>query len=261
MPSALKSTASFVRALGVPFAAFAAAIEDPFRWLVQAGIVTAESTWIVSVQWRQFGLLVFAFVWLAVWYHRQLTRFEDEQPPRPDMPLHEVVQYIAKDSEWAARFPANLDDKWVIRTDRELMSQLMMGHIQAFGRLKKDRQPMENGLSVIPPGFFNEAQWHSGHMVTSDPPTHMWRSTSAGGGVYINVMLNRRQVEIAWPRRSPLRMLAGRSPIDRYNRAGRLSGQTRTYKTIFAEQNANHAALLNGTNPLAAIDEVLAEAG
>lgn len=37
-------------------------------------------------------------------------------------------------------------------------------------------------------------------MVTADPPTHMSRNGNAGG-LYRNVMLNRRQVEQAWPRK------------------------------------------------------------
>ena len=240
MAGVIKSTGSFVRALGAPFAAFAAAIQDPFRWLVQAGFMTAEPAWLVSAEWRQFGLLVFASVWLLVWYHRQRIRFEESQPPTPNMPLYRVVRYVGEQSEWAAKQEARHDEKWIERVDPEVQTKLINGEIAAFGIFRPYLKPSGRGHAKIKPEFWENADWHSSHMVLADPPTHIWHSSSHGGGIYTDVKLDSRQVERAWPKMSFWDRVRGKSPVAR-------SGG---YREIWKKQDERYPLIRDGEDRL-----------
>lgn len=244
----VSSLFDFTKALFVPAASFAAAIDDPLRWLKGAGLVSGDLDWIFPDYWRQIGLVTFGFVWLFIWYYRQRIAFEDRKPAVPDMPLHEAARHIARDSVWAANYPAQLDDQWITRVDQELMSKLMMGHVRAFGIYKPDGDVSVMGTKEIPLGFFDHAEWYSSHLCTQEPPSHMWRSSQHGGGVYRRVKLNRRQVEDAWPHRSLLQRLRRRSPVERIG-----------YDATFRQQDEHYRQLEAGTHGLNAIDELLGE--
>ena len=222
---------------------------DPLIWLHERGIIPAYFLAHVTDVQRQIVFAVALIILMFVWFHNQRVVFEDKKPATPDMPLHEAARYIARDSVWAASRSPATDDRWVIDVDRELMSKLTMGHVWGFGRYKPDHRPAHNSVDTIPFDFFQTAEWYSYHLVTDDPPTQMWRH-GKGGGIYWNVMLNRQQVEAAWPRRSLVAGLFGRSPVERLG-----------YAPVFAKQDANYKRLLDGSNPLSAFDEIFGNKG
>ena len=175
--------------------------------------------WTIGPQLRRAIFLVLAFVWMFIWYHRQVIAFEDRQPPEPNMPLHHAALYVARQSKWAANSSASLDGHWITRVDAELISALRAGGLRAFGEYRPDAQNAEQGWREIPREFFDYAEWRSDRLGSDNPPSHMWRSSTRGGGMYLWVRLDRRQVESLWPRRSLWQRLRGKSPVDRWVKA------------------------------------------
>lgn len=233
MAGIIKSTKQLVLALAVPFAAFAAAIQDPLRWLKQAGFVTETTNWIVSPAWRQFGLLVFAFAWLAVWYHRQRTKFEERQPPEPNMPLHQVCRWIARDSVWASQY-AWPDDQWPLRVQAELFSRWQMGHIEMMGIERTGT----GATNYLPPAMKGSSEFEAHKLVLSEPPHDVWSeqvlSQDGIPRVFYEVRLDQRDVLAVWPKKSVLDRLRGKSPIERLG----------DYGDIFRQQDEWYAGNL-----------------
>jgi len=250
------SIARFIAGNFGAFAFAAAAISDPLHWLKAGGVVSDLWHWDVSQEVRQALFAGCAFAWMFVWYHRQRIEFEENKTPTPNMPLHCVARYIARDSIWAANYPSQNDDRWVIEVDGELMSKLTMGHVYAFGAYRPDNHAGYSPVKDIPFAFLEKAEWNSHHLVTTSPPTHMWRSVTNGGGVYKNVMLDRDQVERAWPKRSWWQKLHKRSPIERINKNTR----PHSYDAIFEKQDQNYKLIMSGKYPDASFDVSFEEA-
>ena len=231
-----------------------AAITDPLRWPQALGLME-DFSWSINPWARQTIFATAAFVWMLGWYIKQHAAFEQSRPPMPNMPLHTAARYIARDSAWAASQPASLDSHWVEQVDRELVSKLLMGRLQAFGRFKPERDIAHNATDFIPSDFFKYAEWRCWDLVTPDPPTHVWRKDERGGGLYWNVMLDRDEVRRIWPKRSLWASFLKRSPVERLSAGVKGEG----YEEIFQQQDMNYKRLIEGANPLSAFDEVFAE--
>jgi len=166
------------------------------------------------------------------------------------MPLYRAVRWLAQESEWAARYPAASDHKWVMRADSELQSALSTGSLLAWGYYKADGVVADAGPSLIPQDFWRRANWNSHHMVGPEPPTHIWRNSVDGGGVYRRVVLDSAAVKALWPRRSRWAALRRRSPVDRLSKAARRNGND-GYEAIWREQDAYYRHM-EGTEPYGA---------
>lgn len=151
------------------------------------------------------------------------------------MPLHRAVRWLVQHSIWAAAYPPALDDQWVQQADTEFQSTLSTGRLKAWGIFKPHLQDAEAALSEIPADFWRHAQWNSHHMVTGEPPTHIWRDSAHGGGAYRRVVLLSDDVRTVWPRRSRLAAVLRRSPTERIDRTG--------YGDIWRRQDAYYDKL------------------
>ena len=207
--------------------------------------VNVPVLWVITPDERRLIFLALAFLWMFVWYVRVRSKYDNAKLPAPDMPLHEAARYLARDSGWAARYPCKLDDDWITRVNQELMSKLNMKHVYAFGIYKADGKASESGAKEIPFEFFPHAKWYSCHLCTDDPPSHMWRDSEHGGGVFRRVKLNKGQVEKAWPRRSAWQRFRRKSPVERIN-----------YDEIFRNQDESYQRLENGDSHLNVFDEM-----
>lgn len=217
----------------VPVTLFAAAVSDPLHWLNAVGITQGSPDWVYPAIWRQSICFALCLLWLLGWYHRQRVAFDERQTATPDIPLYKVCQYIARDSNWAASYKAR-DDDWVGKVDSELQSKLLLGAVCAFGIYRPDHGPTQSAHNIIPRDVFEYAKWKSQDLVSENPPTHFWRDSGRGGGIWANVMLNRAQVETAWPRRSLLKKMTRQSPVERIDGL--------EYRRIFAEQDKHYKA-------------------
>lgn len=245
------SAYNFCSGLCGPIAAGVAAISDPLHWLKAVGVVSDDTVWLIPLWARQSILLAFGFIWLLIWYHKQRINFEDGRPPVPDMPLHQVARHIARDSNWAADYKWP-DDEWVIRVDRELMSKLLLGHIQAFGSYRPDNHAFAGPEREIELDFLKGAEWHAHDMVSKSPPSTIFRPIMSGGGEFKNVMFDQRQVERVWPKKNFWQRMRGQSPIDRISRSA-----GNGYDDIFKEQDQNHSKL-TGQYQSPTLEEILA---
>lgn len=191
---------------------------DPIRSLKDLGIDLGLA-WTITPDQRRALFLVLAFLWMFAWYFRQRSATEAQSSQRPNMPLHRACRWIARDSTWAASYPAEIDDAWVSRVDEELMSKVLMGELQIFGRLRPNNQAL-GPMQHVAEDYKSDAQWDSSKLATAEPPTHMWKS---GGPAYTSIMVDAARVRLLWPRRSWLSRRLGRSPIERiggYNYGG-----------------------------------------
>jgi hypothetical protein len=160
----------------------------------------------------------------------------------PDMPLHIACRWIARDSVWAETYSPVHDSQWVVEVDSELMSKVLMGRIELFGRRREVSQS-KGPMQHITPNDKSLVQWDSHKLVTTEPPTHMW---IAGGTVYYTVMLDSCQVKRVWPRKSLWSRIRRRSPIERIG----------DYSAIFAKQDSYYRENFGFTpTPMAALLE------
>jgi hypothetical protein len=199
-----------------------AAVSDPLSWAHALGFMTSTH-WVIEQWARQSFFAACAFGWMWWWYLG--VREQTERGMfKPDMPLHIACRWIARDSTWAEAYPKSQDSQWVVEVDDELMSKLLMGQIELFGR-KREVGQSKGPMQHVTPNDKSLVQWESQKLVTPEPPTHMW---VGGGVVYYGVMLDSRQVRRVWPRKSLWSRITRRSPVERIG----------DYSAIFAAQDS-----------------------
>ena len=215
---------------------------DPLKSLADIGI-NLNLQWPITADARRAIFLALSFLWMFVWYTRTRHAFEiASYQPSPDMPLHRACRWIARDSQWAAKFSPDHDDKWVSSVKDELMSKMLMGRLEFFGQ-RRVRGDNTQPLAHMIPAFKSEADWDASKLATAEPPTHMW-STRSGGDVYYRVMLDSAQVKAVWPKRRLWARLKRQSPIERIgDYTGLFRTQDENYKATF--ENLPLSVLLN----------------
>ncbi|MDT9600088.1 hypothetical protein [Sphingosinicella rhizophila] len=215
-----------------------AAVSDPLRWFQALGFMT-NIRWSIEPWMRQSIFAGLAFLWLFVWYHKTRTKFEDQQPKLPNMPIHKAARWVAQHSAWAASLPANADDRWVDLVGEEMVFRLGLGRLNSWSYQKYREQIPSKG-----PYDMNFREWALGDfnwykLVLSEPP----HSFCHANVLHRRVMLNEEEVKREWPRRSLWQRLTGKSPIDRLNARARLNG-VGGYDEVWREQDEAYNAYL-----------------
>lgn len=189
-------------------------------------------------------VLVGLIVWTSILTFHDLNKRTHQGHLKPNMPLHEVCRWIARDSTWASDYPEQADQEWISNVDDELMSQVGLRGMAVFGQPNRSGQLRHGPYEKLPEEFLKSAQWDSSKLTSEEPPTHMWSSDNLSAAVYYRVMMDRNQVTNVWPKKPFLARLMRRSPIQR------LGG----YEQIFADQDSNYAKNAGFSNvPLEAI--------
>jgi len=227
MASVIQSGRLFLQNTWVAIVAGASAIADPLDVGKMIGVVEPGTDWAIGDFWMRAIFLAILFGWLFRWYHLTRTRYERETPT-PNIPLYLACRWIAKHSEWAAKYPAARDDEWITAVDKELMSKLLMGQIHFFGERRRSQKPREP-MQYVTPADAGILQWDSSKLASEEPPTHGWTSN---GVTYYDLHLDKAQVERIWPRRSLLARITRQSPVER------IEG----YQELFAKQDQSYAS-------------------
>lgn len=225
--SILQSAVAFVRGAYGAIILAAAAISDPLQWPKAFGLMSGVYTWPMEVWERQLLFAALAFLWLFVWFHQKRVAFEDRRPPDPNMPLHHVLRWIARDSVWASKYRWP-EEEWVQRVAAELLSKWYLGRFEMMG---VERSGPSGAINYLPPAMKGSTEFEVHKLCTSEPPFHMWSLEAKGSdGMprrFFQVRLDRREVTEVWPRRSLLNRLRRNSPVER----------TGDYKEIFRQQD------------------------
>ena len=191
------------------------------------GAVDPETQWILGEAAMRGIFLAVAFGWMFWWFHSQRERYE-ENHPEPNMPFYQACRWIALHSTWAENYNSVHDDNWVANVDDEIMAKIATGRIQLFGKGARNKVINAGAMQPIPDDFTPTAQWESSKLVSDQPPVHMWQSPADGGRVFYNIMVDKRQIQRVWPKRSLLAKILRRSPLERIG----------NYKPIFEAQDS-----------------------
>ena len=199
---------------------------------------TVAANWVVGVISALCLAVYLYFLW---WTGRK--PIENTHSVVPNMPLHNVIRYLAQHSAWGSRQAEIDDDNWILGAARELFTAAANGHVRAFGRLRIPGGRADLGYSEIPKSAFNHPDWDAIKMVTHCPPTSI--RLKDGSATYHRVSFIKTQVIQKWPKRSLIDWIRGNSAIDRLNRACPEGGP---YKEVFAKQDlAYNRALYTAT--------------
>lgn len=249
MASVVRSSVHFVRGTwGALIAAFAA-ITDPLGIAKVIGAVPESTHWIIGETGMRAVFLAFAVAWAFVWFHGVQKEMERGQR-EANMPLHQALRWIARDSVWASKYRWP-DDQWVVRVQAEFLSKWQLGRFEMIGQDRRGN----SGLTYLPPALKGSAEFH-GHMLTgAEPPTHIWskevRTPDGLPTCFYEVKVDRREIAQVWPRRSLLARLLRKSPVERIDAEG--------YREIFRKQDVWYSK--NYSLPGTPLDWIFGEAG
>ena len=164
-----------------------------------------------------------AYLW---WTGRQTAR---PQSSNEWVPLYKAIQWIARDSVWAASY-AEADDEWAERAQRVLVSALSMGQIGSTG-IKKVVGYTNAGLTEIP-----KEEWQRAELITKNlsfeiPVAEMRlpRYTEQDPGMYVDPRVDRNAMRRLWPRRSLLARWRRNSPVERLDLVSLFEKQDQWY--------------------------------
>jgi hypothetical protein len=247
MASVAKSVVQFVRGLGGAIIAAFAAVTDPLSIAKMLGLVDPNMHWILGETAMRMLFLAFAVVWAFAWYHDVQTKLE-RGAREPDMPLHCVLRWIARDSIWASKYVWP-DDQWLLRVKDEFLSKWQLGRIEMMGI---DRGGV-GGFNYLPPALKGSAHIDIAMLVGKFPPTHIWseevRTKDGMPRCFDQVKLNRREVMQVWPKRRLIDRVRRNSPVER----------TGDYGEIFRQQDHWYAS--EYTQPGTPLDWILGHVG
>ena len=222
MASLSTSIVKFSRGMWAAFLAGLAAITDPLALVKMTGLVDQRYNWALGEEGMRAFFLAFALIWTFLWFHGVQKDIEQGSLD-PDMPLHIACRWVARDSVWAAKYEQAFDHQWPNNVDDEVMSKLITGKIEMFGR-RRESNLGKGPMQYVTPNDKDKVQWDSSKLLTAEPPTHMWVT---GGPTYSMVKLDSRQVQRVWPRKTLWHRFSRRSPIERIG----------IYSEIFAKQD------------------------
>lgn len=117
-------------------------------------------------------------------------------------PLHQALHYLVYDSQWAQVQPAPTDrNDFDKRVSTEFLERLARGEIEARGKLGWTQESLNRPTEPIERGYWVSAfmQPH-GEIVLASPDTQGAVGSKASDKTYRSVIVQKGQVETAWPR-------------------------------------------------------------
>jgi hypothetical protein len=178
----------------------------------------------------------FAFGWMFIWYHRQ--RLAQMEPARRRLtPLHRALQYVARDSAWAASYDAP-DTNWVTNLTTAFQRELSHGHIAAFGYKELHTWVLEPGVTELTKDFWRQASMDLSHLAAFHPP----KQARANGECFDFIEVDMDDVRKVFPPRSKGDSKAGKSPVERIGNYGELwAEQDRKYQIALKDRHLTTA--------------------
>ena len=219
-----RSLWDFIRGTwGALLSAFAA-VSDPLDLSKAAGLVDSDTTWALGDGAMRAIFALFAIGWFFVWFHNQ--RSKPETPKRRRLiPLHRALQYVARDSIWAASYDAP-DTNWVIGLRTAFQRELSHGTITAFGYKEISTWVLEPGVTKLDPDVWRQASLDISHLAGVHPPKRV--QVDYDHYDYIEVDLD--EVKTVFPPRSKAAAKGGKSPVERIG----------NYEQLWAEQERKY---------------------
>ena len=120
------------------------------------------------------------------------------------IPLCEALRYLVYDSGWAETQPAPTDrDDFDKRVGTEIIERLARGDIDARGKLGWTQESLSRPTEPIDNGYWVSAfmQPH-GEIVLASPDTQGTVGSKTSDKSYRSVIVQKGQVELAWPQRT-----------------------------------------------------------
>lgn len=192
----------------------AAAITDPLNAAKMIGLVDLETQWVLGELAMRYLFLAAAVIWAFAWYHGVNKRME-RGASEPNMPLHQALRWIARDSVWASKYHWS-DDEWPQRVAAELFSKWQLGLFEMMG---VEKTGPSGAMSYLPPSMKGSSEFETHKLCTPEPPTHIWDWVNVASDKlprrFFQVRLDRADVTRVWPRRSWLARMRHKSPIER----------------------------------------------
>jgi hypothetical protein len=126
--------------------------------------------------------------------------------PKTDewMPLCQALRYLVYESQWAETQPAPTDrNDFDKRVSVEIIERLARGDITARGKLGWTEESLSRPTEPIDSGYWVSAfmQPH-GEIVLASPDTQGTVGSKASDKSYRSVIVQKEQVDLAWPQRT-----------------------------------------------------------